>query len=226
MKRKTAAGGGNSPSKSAPIRKTRKKPTSQKKLRKPSKGDKITTTKTRPKRKATKGSKKSPTQRARSYPPEFRRKVAEYSLKHGISRASEKFGVSTPSVTNWRRSYGINREMKQKMLAGKTVRVPRNPKKVISGNSDRPRYSEQLRMEIAEYSILHGIQGAAVRYGVSSPSVTNWRREFGINRKTKKDRIKMMPSGVSQRISEKDLRRIRNQTRKALETIDALLKRY
>lgn len=203
-----------------------RKETARSRKSKKRKGKKINPTTTRARKKSPKSSVKSGGNRAAAYPPEFRRKVAEYSLKHGIARASEKFGVSTPSVTNWRRSYGINREMKKKVLAGKSVKVPKNPKKVTRSSSDRPRYSEQLRREIADYSVLHGIQGAAARYGVSSPSVTNWRREFGINRQTKKDRAKMVSNGVPQRVLEKDLRRIRNQTQKALEAIDSLLKHY
>ncbi|HIA27920.1 MAG TPA: hypothetical protein EYN79_07350 [Planctomycetes bacterium] len=200
-----------------------------------------TSTKSRPARKSgaksvrtrkkagtgARSSRKVSTLNTRSYTPEFRRKVAEYSLVHGISRASDKFGVSTPSVTNWRRSYGINREMKKKILAGKRVKVPVKPVTVRRSAEGRPRYSDQLRREVAEYSVLQGIQGAAVRYQVSAPSVTNWRREFGITRQTKKDLVKKMPGGVAGggNASQKKLRQLRKQTLRALETIDALLKR-
>ena len=101
----------------------------------------------------------------------------------------EKFSVSTPSVTNWRKDFGVTRATKEAAVSGKKVVLPEKPlsKPVPAG---RKNYPDAFREEVARFSALEGIEKTALRFGVSSPSVTNWRREFGINRETREEILK------------------------------------
>lgn len=180
-----------------------------------------------PQRGAAKTSKKK---RARSsggrvtYSEDMRREVAEYSILHGIHAAAKKYSVSAPSVTNWRKAYGITRATKQAAQAGKKPRVAASPKRSGAG---RVGYPEPLRREIAEYSIVHGIQAAAKAYSVSAPSVTNWRKAFGI---TRADKVAALARGAApaaapakSRFTKSEVQRVRKHFDQAFRSLDQLL---
>jgi len=127
-----------------------------------------------------------------SYDVAFRQKVAEHSILHGIHAAAKEFGVSAPSVTTWRKAFGINRRTKKAAQAGRKVALA---PAASSGDREGRGYSESFRREVAEYSILSGIQSAAKKYKVSSPSVTNWRKAFGITRQSKRNALAKVSQG-------------------------------
>ena len=124
------------------------------------------------------------------YSDAFRRKVVQFSVKNGIVTAAEKYSVSTPSVTNWRKLYGVSRETKVAAIAGKGVKIAKKPlpknQRVTTGR----KFSPTFRKEVAEFSISEGVARTADRFGVSTPSVTNWRREFGITRQSRHEWLK------------------------------------
>lgn len=165
------------------------------------------------------GSKRSGSPSRRTYTEDERREIAEFSITNGIHATAEKFGVSTPSVTNWRRAYGITRETKKRALSGQPVYLA-EAGEAASGRG----YSEAFRRDVAEYSILHGIQAAAEKFSVSAPSVTNWRRKFGINRGTKAAAIAAVAEGPSPAgIRKSEIRALRRQFEQALDSLDRLL---
>ena len=178
-----------------------------------------------PRKSAASSSKK----RARSaggrvtYSEEMRREVAEYSILHGIHAAAKKYSVSAPSVTNWRKAYGITRATKRAAQSGRKPRVAAKPQRSGAG---RVGYPESLRREVAEYSIVHGIQAAAKQYSVSAPSVTNWRKTFGITRADKVaalSRAANAPSGGASRFKKGDVEKVRKHFEQAFRSLDQLL---
>ena len=180
------------------------------------------------KKKATAGKKAATRKTAKRgggrkrYSEEQRREVAEYSIVHGIHAAAKKFGVSAPSVTNWRKAYGITRATKRKALSGHTVQLKAPAGRRSSGG--RAGYPEELRREVADYSILHGIQAAAKKYKVSAPSVTNWRRQFGINRSTKAQALAAVDEvSTTTSLPKSEIRQVRRQLEQAFRAIDDLL---
>ena len=148
-----------------------------------------------------------------------------YSVKNGIIAAADKFDVSTPSVTNWRKNFGVTRATKEAARGGKKVVLPNKPlaKPAPSG---RKNYPIAFREEVARFSALEGVERTALRFGVSAPSVTNWRREFGINRETRtqmlKERKKLGYSDEKS-VGKKDLLRIRKQVKRSLEALDKII---
>ena len=143
-------------------------------------------------------SRVSPRRGARpKYSDSFRHKVVSYSIKNGIARAAARFEVSTPSVTNWRKLYGVTRTTKARAEDGQKITLPKHPIPKKERGSTGRKYSAQFRREVAEFSILEGVVSTAQRFGVSTPSVTNWRREFGINRSTKAKRARKNMQGNS-----------------------------
>ena len=134
--------------------------------------------------------KKTVLSRRPQYSEAFRRKVVQFSVKNGIVTAAEKFAVSTPSVTNWRKLYGVSRETKVAAIEGKGVKIAKKPLPKSQRVSTGRKFSPTFRKEVAEFSISEGVARTAGRFGVSTPSVTNWRREFGINRQSREDWLK------------------------------------
>lgn len=128
------------------------------------------------------------------YDASYRQQVAEHSILHGIHAAAKKFGVSAPSVTTWRKYFGISRKTKKAMQAGKPVSI--SAPAASAGRQGRG-YSADFRREVAEYSILNGIQHAAKKFKVSSPSVTNWRKSFGIDRRRKEQALAAASTGAA-----------------------------
>ena len=178
-------------------------------------------TKNKPKSKSVK------TARKKSYTDAFRRKVVTYSVKNGIIAAAEKFSVSTPSVTNWRKDFGVTRATKEAAAAGEKVVLPEKPvsKPAPSG---RKNYPETFREEVARFSALEGVEKTAIRFGVSAPSVTNWRREFGINRQTREKILKEQQKlGISSErgLGKKEILKVRRQVERSLELLDSLLQK-
>lgn len=163
--------------------------------------------------------------RKKSYTDSFRRKVVTYSVKNGIIAAAEKYSVSTPSVTNWRKDFGVTRATKEAAVSGKKVVLPEKPlsKPVPAG---RKNYPDAFREEVARFSALEGIEKTALRFGVSSPSVTNWRREFGINRETREEILKEQEKlgiNLERPPGKKEIQRVRKHVERSLELIDNLL---
>ncbi len=71
-----------------------------------------------------------------------------------------------------------------------------------------------------------GVLRTSELFNVSAPSVTNWRREFGITRETVKHKKKtdqMRTSGLIDSPTPSDLRRIRKSLKTTLELIDGWL---
>jgi transposase-like protein len=124
------------------------------------------------------------------YSEAFRRKVVQFSVKNGIVTAAEKFAVSTPSVTNWRKLYGVSRQTKVAAIEGRGVKIAKKPLPKSQRVSTGRKFSPTFRKEVAEFSISEGVARTADRFGVSTPSVTNWRREFGINRQSRQEWLK------------------------------------
>lgn len=179
------------------------------------------------KTKARAKSKSKKILRKNSYTDAFRRKVVTYSVKNGIIAAAEKFSVSTPSVTNWRKDFGVTRATKEAAFAGKKVNLPEKPvsKPVPSG---RKNYPQTFREEVARFSALEGVEKTAIRFGVSAPSVTNWRREFGINRETRdKIRKEHEKLGINSEksLGKKEILKVRRQVEKSLALLDSLLEK-
>lgn len=180
-------------------------------------------------KKAAKKSVKKSTKKASGGRPRYseskRREVAEYSIVNGIHAAAKKYGVSAPSVTNWRRALGITRDTKKAALAGRTPKISAKP--IAKKAAGRRGYDNAFRREVADYSILNGIQNAAKQYKVSAPSVTNWRREFGITRASRKKALASIGKGTAQRASAavptKEVRAVRSQLDKAFRALDDLL---
>ena len=163
------------------------------------------------------------------YSEAFRRKVVSYSVPHGIAAAAEKYNVSTPSVTNWRKLYGVSRALKLEVAKGKKMKLPKSPITSAKQAELGRRYSPGFKREVAEFSALEGITKTASRFGVSVPSVTNWRREFGISRKTK---TRLLAQGREREVatvkppSRKEIQSIRDQLLKAVGLADRLLEKY
>ncbi len=157
------------------------------------------------------------------YSEEYRRSVAEHSILHGIHAAAKKFGVSAPSVTNWRKALGITRATKRAAQAGKQVKISRTARTI---RGEGRGYSEQYRREVADYSIINGIQRAAKQYQVSAPSVTSWRKNFGITRASKAKAIASISSSAtsgSPRIAKGEVREVRKKLDGAFRALDRLL---
>ena len=165
--------------------------------------------------------------RKKSYSDAFRRKVVTYSVKNGIIAAAEKFEVSTPSVTNWRKDFGVTRATKEAAVSGEKIVLPEKPLRKPA-SSGRKNYPAAFREEVARFSALEGIEKTALRFGVSSPSVTNWRREFGINRETReKIRKEQKKLGIDndRAPGKKEVLRVRRQIERSLELLDDILAR-
>ncbi|MDE0958442.1 MAG: hypothetical protein OSB12_07385 [Planctomycetota bacterium] len=124
------------------------------------------------------------------YSEAFRRKVVQFSVINGIVTAAEKFAVSTPSVTNWRKLYGVSRETKVAAIGGRRVKIAKKPLPKSQRVTTGRKFSPTFRKEVAEFSISEGVARTADRFGVSTPSVTNWRREFGITRQSRQKWLK------------------------------------
>ena len=193
----------------------------KKKVTKKKAAKKTTSKKRTSKKGATR--KKSAAGRVR-YSAETQREVAEYSILHGIHAAAKKFGVSAPSVTNWRKAFGINRDTKRAAQSGKRVQLA--TPRASSGSAGRAGYPEDFRREVADYSILHGIQQAAKKFKVSAPSVTNWRRSFGITRAHKREALASVSHAapaVSASLPKGEVRQVRKQLDQAFRSLDRLL---
>ncbi|NCF55427.1 MAG: hypothetical protein GWP41_04075 [Planctomycetia bacterium] len=167
----------------------------------------------------------SSTRKRNTYSDAFRRKVVTFSVKNGIVAAAQKFDVSPPSVTNWRKDFGVTRATKEAATQGKKLNIPQHPNK-NHAPSGRKNYSDSFREEVANFSALEGVEKTAIRFGVSAPSVTNWRREFGVNRQMRaellEERKKLGLEGGGAP-SKKEIQRIRNQVKRTLELLDTLL---
>ncbi|HIG04744.1 MAG TPA: hypothetical protein EYQ08_03305 [Planctomycetes bacterium] len=133
------------------------------------------------------------------YSEVFRRKVVQFSVKNGIVTAADKFAVSTPSVTNWRKLYGVSRETKVAAIGGMRVKIAKKPLPKSQRVTTGRQFSPTFRKEVAEFSIREGVARTADRFGVSTPSVTNWRREFGINRQSRQEWLKENSKNGAQR---------------------------
>ncbi|MBT7105177.1 MAG: hypothetical protein HN940_12885 [Planctomycetes bacterium] len=120
------------------------------------------------------------------YSDAFRRKVVQFSVINGIVTAAEKYSVSTPSVTNWRKLYGVSRQTKVAAIEGRAVKIAKTPLPKSQRVATGRKFSPTFRKEVAEFSISEGVARTADRFGVSTPSVTNWRREFGITRQSRR----------------------------------------
>ena len=163
--------------------------------------------------------------RKRSYTDAFRRKVVTYSVKNGIIAAAEKFDVSTPSVTNWRKDFGVTRATKEAAVAGKKVVLPEKPVSKPSAVG-RKNFPLAFRQEVARFSALEGGEKTAFRFGVSAPSVTNWRREFGVNRDTRTQILKEREEmGLSNEkaVGKKELLKLRKQVQRSLDALDKII---
>jgi transposase-like protein len=154
------------------------------------------------------------------YSEEVRREVAEFSILNGIHAAAKKFGVSPPSVTNWRKSLGISRATKRAAQGKLAPAGSRGAAAVRAGRG----YSEDFRREVADYSIVNGIQNAAKKFKISPPSVTNWRRAFGITRAQKRQALASIASTpAAARVPAGDLRDVRKKLDSAFRALDRLL---
>ncbi len=90
----------------------------------------------------------SPRRGARpKYSESFRHKVVKYSIKNGIARAADRFEVSTPSVTNWRKLYGVTRKTKIQAEKGQKISLPKQPIPKQERRSTGRKYSAQFRRE-------------------------------------------------------------------------------
>ncbi len=161
------------------------------------------------------------------YSDAFRRKVVTYSVRNGIAQAADKFEVSTPSVTNWRKSYGVTRATRSSALNGEKIQIRKTPlKKSNDSASPTRRYLPEYRRQVAEFSVMVGVLRTAELFKVSAPSVTNWRREFGITRETAKQKNKHRQagaSGLSETPKSSELRRVRKSLQTSLAIIDGWL---
>ena len=165
----------------------------------------------------------SPRRGARpKYSEKFRHKVVKYSIKNGIARAADRFEVSTPSVTNWRKLYGVTRKTKIRAEKGQKISLPKQPIPKQERRSTGRKYSAQFRREVAEFSVLEGVVSTAQRFGVSTPSVTNWRREFGINRSTKAKRARknMQGNAAGRGMTRLQINAIKKKLVQSLRLID------
>ncbi|MDE0961229.1 MAG: hypothetical protein OSB09_10650 [Planctomycetota bacterium] len=129
-------------------------------------------------------------------------------MKNGIVNAAEKFGVSTPSVTNWRRTYGVTRETKVNANKGGAVKISAKPIPAAQRITTARRFTGAFRKEVAEFSISEGVARTAQRFGVSTPSVTNWRREFGINRQSRQKWLQLQSDNGIQKLAPANRREI------------------
>ena len=160
--------------------------------------------------------------RKNSYTDAFRRKVVTYSVKNGIIAVADKFSVSTPSVTNWRKDFGVTRATKRRRRSKGGL-----PKKPVS--KPVPSGRKNIRIPSVRkwpFPLLR-VEKTAIRFGVSAPSVTNWRREFGINRETRdKIRKEHEKMGITNGKSlGKKILKIRRQVEKSLALLDSLLQK-
>jgi transposase len=154
------------------------------------------------------------------YSEKVRREVADFSILNGIHAAAKKYGVSAPSVTNWRKSFGINRATKR-AAQGKNgaAAAPR-----AAGERRGRGYTPDFRREVADYSIVNGIQSAAKKFKISAPSVTNWRRALGITRADKRKALDSISAArPANRVPAGDLRDVRKKLDGAFRALDRLL---
>jgi transposase-like protein len=152
----------------------------------------------------------------------FRQRVAEHSILHGIHAAAKEFGVSPPSVTTWRKAFGINRQTKKAAQAGRKIALA---PAAAAGGRERRGYGEDFRREVADYSILNGIQSAARHYKVSMPSVTNWRKAFGITRKSKQNALASVSTGriAAPPLAKGDRRELQKRFQEFVRAFDRVL---
>ncbi len=187
------------------------------------------TPRTIPRKRTSRSRAKKPTSRVASrrgarpnYSESFRRKVVKFSIKNGIARAAARFEVSTPSVTNWRKLYGVTRKTKARAQIGQKISLPKQPIPKKERATTGRKYSPQFRREVAEFSILEGVVSTAMRFGVSTPSVTNWRREFGITRSTRAKRTRNGLPGKStgSGLTRQQVKAIKKNLVQALQCIE------
>ncbi len=115
-----------------------------------------------------------------SIDPKVREKCVIHSVKSSIHQAAKEFGVSVPSVTNWRKQMGVTKDTE--LVRGK---LPEKPAQTDESEPTVAIYPESLRKAVVKYSVKHGVHGAAETFDVSPASVTNWRRELGVTRADK-----------------------------------------
>ncbi len=83
-----------------------------------------------------------------------KKRIAEYSARHGVAAAAAHYGLSKTTVVNYRNMFGISRE--------------------------QTNLTEDQRREIAVYSQGHSIPEAMKRFGVTRSMVARCRSEFNM----------------------------------------------
>ena len=91
---------------------------------------------------------------------EFKKSVCEYATDHNYADTSAKYGITTKSVQNWRKSLGYPRPTE-----GRSV------------------FATGIKHEACQYYETHTGDETVAKFGVSKPVLSIWRRELGYRNK-------------------------------------------
>ena len=91
---------------------------------------------------------------------EFKKSVCEYANDHTYADTSAKYGITTRSVCDWRKSLGYPRP-----------------------TGGRREYAIGLKHEACQYYETHTGEETVAKFGISQPVLSIWRRELGYRNK-------------------------------------------
>jgi transposase-like protein len=88
----------------------------------------------------------------------YKRAAVACAEKHDVNQAARKFGVSVQSLEKW---------IAETKTDSESTEAPKPKRK-------NHRYSEVLKQEVIQYAKDHSQQAAALRYKVTTSTVSNW----------------------------------------------------
>ncbi len=91
---------------------------------------------------------------------EFKKLVCEHANSHKYEETSAKYGITTKSIQNWRKSLGYARPTE-----GRSI------------------YATDIKHEVCQYYETHTGDETVAKFGVSKPVLSVWRRELGYRNK-------------------------------------------
>jgi len=93
---------------------------------------------------------------------EFKKSVCEYANDHTYANTSAKYGITTRSVCDWRKSLGYP-----------------------TPTGGRPTYATGVKHEACQYYETHTGDETVDKFGVSKCNLGIWRRELGYRNKSR-----------------------------------------
>ena len=99
---------------------------------------------------------------------DHQKEVLDYYLEHGIKPTMEMFAIKQKKLHNWRKRFNDQ-------YNGKLFKIRQDEDK-----------DPAEKLEVVEYANTHGLREATLKYGVSIPTIWDWKSKMKMKRETLK----------------------------------------